>query len=222
MSRYTQRTSSSSLFLEIRTTSVSMMPALPTMPRPGSMMVSGIWLPKCLRSARKIDRRYVLEVLGRESATHVDHGQVDPALGAVAEHGGGHRQRAVPRLHLALLRADMERDAVGLQAEALGEVEHVDRHFRIAAELARQRPFGAGAVIENAAEHLGAGGGAGDLLDLGGAVDREQANAEREGARDIALLLDRIAIGDALRGRTGIERHLDLGDRGAVEARAHR
>src|SRR2546430_12961447 len=58
MSRYTQRTSSSSLFLEIRTTSVSMMPALPTMPRPGSMMVSGIWLPKCLRSARKIDRPY--------------------------------------------------------------------------------------------------------------------------------------------------------------------
>src|SRR5664279_5933761 len=35
-----------------------MMPALPTMPRPGSMMVSGIWLPKCLRSERKIDRPY--------------------------------------------------------------------------------------------------------------------------------------------------------------------
>src|SRR5450756_1779488 len=35
-----------------------MMPAFPTMPRPGSMMVSGIWLPKCLRSARKIERPY--------------------------------------------------------------------------------------------------------------------------------------------------------------------
>src|SRR4051794_16801080 len=33
-------------------------PRIPTMPRPGSMMVSGIWLPKCLRSARKIDRPY--------------------------------------------------------------------------------------------------------------------------------------------------------------------
>nr|GAJ31218.1 hypothetical protein BDOA9_0103940 [Bradyrhizobium sp. DOA9] len=42
MSRYTQRTSSSSLFFEISTTSDSMTPALPTMPRPGSMMVSGI------------------------------------------------------------------------------------------------------------------------------------------------------------------------------------
>ena len=160
MSRYTQRTSSSSLFLEIRTTSVSMMPALPTMPRPGSMMVSGIWLPKCLRSARKIDRPYCttggtsLRYLVGKSAAHVDHGQVDAALGAVAEHRRGHRQRAVPRLHLALLRADMERDAVRLQAQALGEVEHVDRHFRVAAELARQRPLGAGAIIEDAAEHL--------------------------------------------------------------------
>src|SRR5207244_1274162 len=80
----------------------------------------------------------------------------------------------------------------------LGEVEHLDRHLRIAAELARQRPFGACAVIENAAEHFGAGGGARNLLDLGGTVDREQANAERKGTRDVALLLDCIAIRDAV------------------------
>jgi len=36
------------------TTSDSMMPALPTMPRPGSMIVSGMRLPKCLRNALKI------------------------------------------------------------------------------------------------------------------------------------------------------------------------
>src|SRR6185312_6689463 len=100
---------------------------------------------------------------------------------------------------LTLLRADMERDAARLQAQTLGEVEHLDRHLRIAAELARQRPLGACAVIEDAAEHLGAGGGTGDLFDLCSAVDREQANAEREGTRDVALLLDRIAIGDAVR-----------------------
>ena len=192
------------------------------------MMVSGIWLPKCLRSARKIDRPYwhdrrnVLQVLGREAAAHVDHGQVDPALGAVTEHGRGHRQRPVPRLHLALLRADMERDADRLQAQTLGEVEHVDRHLRVAAELARQRPLGAGAIIEDAAEHLRAGSGAGDLLDLGGAVDREQANPERERARDVALLLDRVAIGDAVRRRTGGQRHFDFGDRRGVEAGAER
>src|SRR5213076_231641 len=101
----------------------------------------------------------------------------------------GHRQRAVPRLHLALLRADMERDAARFQPQPLGKVEHLDRHFRVAAELARQWPLGARAVVEDAAEHFGAGGGTGDLLDLGAAVDREQANAEREGARDVTLLL---------------------------------
>ena len=192
------------------------------------MMVSGIWLPKCLRSARKIDRPYchdrrnVLEVLGRESAAHVDHGQVDPALGAVTEHGRGHRQRPIPRLHLALLRTDMERDAARLQPEALGEVEYLDRHLRVAAELARQRPFGAGAVIEDAAEHPRAGGGTRNLLDFGGAVDREQANAEREGACDVALLLDRVAIGDAVGRRACGQRHLDFRHGGGIEAGAER
>src|ERR1700679_3207399 len=89
----------------------------------------------------------------------------------------------------------MERDAIGLQAKTLGEGEHLDRPLPTAAELARQRPFGTGAVVEDAAEHLGAGGGAGDLLDLRGAVDRKQANAEREGARDVTLLLDGVAVG---------------------------
>ena len=116
----------------------------------------------------------------------------------------------------------MERHAAGLEAELLGMVEHVDRHVRIAAELARQRPFGAGAAEQEAAEHLGAGGGAADLLHLGLAVDREQADAERVGARDVALLLDRVAEGDAVGRGAGREHHLDLGDRGGVEAGAER
>ncbi len=41
-----------------------------------------------------------------------------------------------------------------LQAEAMGVFEHARRHFRGAAELARQRPFRAIAVAEHAAEHL--------------------------------------------------------------------
>ena len=101
-------------------------------------------------------------------------------------------------------------------------LEHVRRHGGIAAELARQRPFGAGAVEQEAAEHTRAGGGTGDLLHLGLAVDREQTDAEREGARDVALLLDRIAVGDAVGRGAGRERHLDLGDRGGVEAGAER
>ena len=101
-------------------------------------------------------------------------------------------------------------------------LEHVGRHLGHAAELARQRPFGAGAVAQDAAEHLGAGRGAGDLLDLGLAVDREEADAELEGARDVTLLLDRVAERDAVGRSAGRERHLDLGDRGGVEARAER
>src|ERR1019366_3012654 len=50
----------------------------------------------------------------------------------------------------------------------------------------------------------------------------KQPNAEREGALDVTLLLDRIAVGNPLRRRARGQRHLDFGYRGAVEARAHR
>ncbi len=113
-------------------------------------------------------------------------------------------------------------NSVSFQAQALGEVEHLDRHLRIAAELARQRPFGAGAVIENAAEHPGAWGCAGDLLDLRGAIGCKQANPEREGARNVALLLDRVAIGNTLGRRARRKHHLDFGYGSAIEARAER
>ena len=43
-----------------------------------------------------------------------------------------------------------------------------------------------------------------------------------QGARDVALLLDRVAVGDAVGRRAGGQRHLDLGDGGGVEARAQR
>ena len=66
------------------------------------------------------------------------------------------------------------------------------------------------------------GRNAGDLLDFGLAVDREQAHAKLKGARNITLLLDGVAIGDAVRSRAGREHHLDLGDRGGVEAGAER
>ena len=116
----------------------------------------------------------------------------------------------------------MERHAAGSRPSRWACSSTSTAMSGIAAELARQRPFGAGAVEQEAAEHLGAGRGAGDLLDLGLAVDREQADAEREGARDVALLLDGVAEGDALGRGAGREHHLDLGDRGGVEAGAER
>ena len=131
-------------------------------------------------------------------------------------------ERAVPGMRVALLRADMERHAVGLEAEPVRVLEHVGRHGRLAAELARQRPFRPDAVGQDAAEHARAGRGARDLLDLGDAVDREEPHAERIGARDVALLLDRVAVGDAVGRAAGRQHHLDLGDRGGVEAGAER
>jgi hypothetical protein len=80
----------------------------------------------------------------------------------------------------------------------------------------------AAAVAQDAAEHLRFRRRAGDLFDFGLAVDRKQANAEFKGARDIALLLDGVAIGDAVGRAAGRDHHLDLGDRSGVEAGAHR
>ena len=125
-------------------------------------------------------------------------------------------------MRIALLRPDVEGDAVGFEAEAMGVLQHVGRHGGLAAEFARQRPFRPDAVGEDAAKDAGAGRSAGDLLHLGDAVDGVKAHAERIGARHVALLLDGVAEGDAVCRGAGREHHLDLGERGGVEARTQR
>ncbi len=47
-----------------------------------------------------------------------------------------------------------------------------------------------------------------------------EIDAERAGAGDVALLLDGVAVGDAVGRGAGRQHHLDLGDRGGVEAGA--
>src|SRR5579871_5389784 len=164
--------------------------------------------------------RHFLEVLGRKAAAEIDHGELDAAFRTGAEDRGGRLERLVPSLRTTLLRPDVERHAVRLKAKPVGVFENVDRHRGIAAELARQRPFGSGAVEQEAAEHPRAWGGARDLLDLGPAIDREQANSEREGARNVTLLLDGVAIGNAVGRGAGCEHHFDFGDRSGVETGA--
>ena len=114
----------------------------------------------------------------------------------------------------------MERDAVGDEAKLMGVLQHVRGHGGLAAELARQRPFRPDAVGEDAAEHLRAGRHAGDLLDLGLAVDGVEPHAEGVGPGDVALLLDGVAVADAVSRGARRQHHLDLGDRGGVEAGA--
>src|ERR1700753_839167 len=190
MSRYTQRTSSSSLFLEIRTTSVSMMPALSTMPRPGSMMVSGIWLPKCLRSARKIDRPYC-----RTGGTSLRYlvGNPPPMLTM---------ERLIPRSAQsrntweAIARARSQAFTLRCCEPTWKEMPHGSRPRRLARSSTSTAISGSQPNLR----------GTGNLRALGGAIDRKEADAERECARDITLLLDRVAEGDAVRRGTGGER----------------
>jgi len=72
----------------------------------------------------------------------------------------------------------------------------------------------------DAADHPAAGGGARHLLDLGFAVDGIERDAELEGGGDLTLLLDGVAVGDAVRRRAGREHVLGFAHRGDVEATA--
>ena len=71
--------------------------------------------------------------------------------------------------------------------EPMRVLQNVGGIDRLAAEFARQRPFGAGAVADDPANHPAAGRGAGDLLDLGLAVDGKERDAERKGGGDLAF-----------------------------------
>ena len=72
----------------------------------------------------------------------------------------------------------------------------------------------------DAADDPAARRGARDFLHLGFAIDREQGHAKLESLGDLALFLDRVAVGDAVGGGAGRERSVGLGDRGDVEAAA--
>ncbi len=113
----------------------------------------------------------------------------------------------------------MKRQPMGDEPEAMGVLEHPPGHVRRTAEFARQRPFRARAVAQDAAEHFSPRGGARDLLDLRLAINRKEADPERIGAGDVLFLLDRVAEADAVGRRPRGDRQFDLGQRGGVETR---
>ena len=172
------------------------------------------------RLAVGFELRRLAHVTGREAAAEIDHGERDAALGAGAEDRRGRGQRAVPGFDIVLLRADVEGDAVRHQPAPMRILKNVGGIVRLAAELARQRPFRAGAVAMDAADHACARRGARHLLDLGLAVDREQRDAEPCGGGDLALFLDGVAVGDAVGRGAGGQHRLRLAHRGDVEAGA--
>ena len=114
----------------------------------------------------------------------------------------------------------MERDTVSVEAEPLRPEQQPDRHFRLASELARQRPFGAVALDQETAIDPGAGRGVGDLFEFRVAVEGEHAHAQGIGARDIRFFLDGIAEGDAGRRDAVTKAEIDFGQAGHVEVGA--
>ena len=121
---------------------------------------------------------------------------------------------------MVLLGADVERQAVRHQTLPERELQDVGGIDRLAPELARQRPFGAGAVADDATEHAAATRGAGHLLDFGFAVDGEQADAERERRSDLGLFLDGVAVGNAVGAGAGFEHGSGFADRCDIERAA--
>src|SRR6266849_7670796 len=164
--------------------------------------------------------RHLLEVPGRKAAAEIDHCELNAALRAGAENRRRRLERLVPSLRATLLGADVEGHAMGVETEPVGVFKHVDRHRQVAAELARERPLGPGAVEQEAAEHSRARRGPGNLLDLRLAIDREYPDSESEGAGDVTLLLDGVAIRNAVGRSARGKRHLDLGDRSGIETGA--
>jgi hypothetical protein len=172
------------------------------------------------RSAVGFELRRLADILGRKAAAEIDHRERHAAFGAAAEDRGRRSKSAIPGRDVMLLRADMERDAERHEPALLRPFENVGRKVRVAAEFARQRPFGAGAVAMDAADHARAGSGARDFLDLGLAINREQSDAQPECGGDLALLLDRVAVGDALGAGAGGQHRLGFAHRGHIETGA--
>ncbi len=154
------------------------------------------------------------------AAAEVDHAQLHAGIGQVGEQ---HRHAADRRFVAAgrgLLAADVERQAIRVEAQLAGADHQLARRLDRGAELAGQRPLGAVVLHQQAAVDAGARGVLGQLLQLLGAVEGEHAHPGGVGAPDGGHLFDRVAIADGGGGRTSVQAELDLLERGGVEAAA--
>src|SRR4051812_12603550 len=102
----------------------------------GAVLAEGVSEVAVDGFAVRRDRAAALLVGGREAATEVQDGGEDPAGAEQPEDARGGRDRSGPRLGVALLRPYVEGDAGRLEAQLVGEGEHLDRLVRRAAVLA--------------------------------------------------------------------------------------
>ena len=167
--------------------------------------------------AEIVDRRHFGAVAHRIAAAEIDHAQLHPGLLQVGEQHGDAGNRAFIRRRAGLLAADMERDAIGVEAKAARLHHQVARHLQLAAELARQRPFRTLVLDQDAAIDARARRVLRDLQQFRLAVEGEHGHTGRMRGLDGGHLLHRIAVGDVGRLRPRGEAGLDLLPRRGVE-----
>ena len=115
----------------------------------------------------------------------------------------------------------MERDATGVEADVAGLRSKLERHLGGAAELARQRPVGALAGHQDAAEHPGARRRARHLLELVMAVEGEEPQP-RSKAKAMSLSFLIVLPKESRSARPRWQAEFDLAAAGDVEIGALR
>jgi hypothetical protein len=111
----------------------------------------------------------------------------------------------------------MEGQAHGREAEVTGEAHERQDLVARGAELAGQRPVGAGGLDDQADVDLRAGGMLGDLLELFLGVGGEKRDAGGMGEGDVGGAFHRVAEGHRLGTCAERQAKLDLPARGGVE-----
>ena len=148
----------------------------------------------------------------------------DAALGAARGRSPAAGASAlVPGVGSRLLRADVERHAIGVEARAGGHARSTSTAIAGAQPNLRDSGHSAPAPSVRMRQNTRAPGAARAIFSTSSTQSTANSRTPSAmGARDVALLLDGVAEGDAVGRGAGRERHLDLGDRGGVEARAER
>ena len=112
----------------------------------------------------------------------------------------------------------METDSARLEPDLAGQQHQIDRHVRVAAELARQRPVGRLAAFgQNPAEDPGARRLLRNVAQVRFAVGCEKGDALFMEVTDIRGLLDRISVADAVRGNSERQHPVQLVARRDIE-----